>query len=212
MDRETKASSVGALRTQWGPPLDPGVPGNLARFSRTAGPVGLSGFAAILAKGEIINLCFAQPFTDTDDEINFWCDGCLARSFAARRRTIMNLNGRRPPSVRPCRLPQPAHSLTSLPSFKSAVCLSGVLALSASACVAGKLDGSFSPESKGTEGTLDYRVSTLNSSGDPISAWVLTSNDVSSLLVRPDSALGSRLSALTRATRFARQVARRPDV
>ena len=68
-----------------GPPLHPGVPGNLARFSRTAGPVGLSGFAAILAKGEIINLCFAQPFTDTDDEINFWCDGCLARSFAARR-------------------------------------------------------------------------------------------------------------------------------
>ena len=92
------------------------------------------------------------------------------------------------------------------------MCLSGVLALSASACVAGKLDGSFSPESKGKEGTLDYRVSTLNSSGDPISAWVLTSNDVRWLLVRPDSALGSRLSALTRATRFARQVARRPDV
>ena len=76
------------------------------------------------------------------------------------------------------------------------MCLSGVLALSASACVAGKLDGSFSPESKGKEGTLDDRVSTLNSSGDPISAWVLTSNDVSSLLVRPDSALGSRPSAL----------------
>ena len=86
--------------------------------------------------------------------------------------------------------------------------ITSALALSAVASVAGK-QGSFSTESTGEAGTLDYRVLTLDSSGDPISVWVLTSTsfftDVGSLLARPDSAI----SALTRAS-LARSLARSP--
>ena len=47
------------------------------------------------------------------------------------------------------------------------MCLSGVLALSAGVAA----QAPFATEASGEEGTLEYRISTLNSSGDPISAW-----------------------------------------